>query len=354
MTASDFEAYSARAYCKDRALLIVLAVVCATLVFGMGIVLALSVQAALLLALVVALFALAAFVWDYLRRRTFYRDALLLADQLERAYQLPSVIERPDFLEGALAFDIADAIACADAAELTRERAAAANNAQFVELWTHEVKTPISAARLILQRSHGVDALALRREIDRIDASCERALYSARVSNLTADYQIREASLAQICHDACKELANLLIERGIAPSFDLDESATVLADKQWVKFVVKQVVSNSAKYGSTSIVFSATVSNAGIPAGCTVLEIADDGIGIPTEDLPRVFEQGFSGTNGRADGSSTGMGLYLVAQICRTMGVGLSISSDTDQGAHGTTVALSFPHDRSNLNLTKA
>ena len=117
----------------------------------------------------------------------------------------------------------------------------------------------------------------------------------------------------------------------------------MFADASWLSFVLGQVVVNAAKYGATAVRFTAREEGTGTSAARTVLEIADNGRGIPAADVPRVFDRGFTGENGRDQGSATGMGLYLVATLCEKMGLGVGLASEEGTG---TRVMLAFPHDR--------
>lgn len=338
--------YSVAAFLRDEAVCILLALACAASIAAAVKVLGCPIQAAALLGCTVLLFAAASLAITYLRKRGFYHEAEDIIANEASAYYLPDVIKRPRFIEGQLLYDACNDVAKADAALLTEERAAAAKSREYVELWTHEVKTPIAASRLTLSHMHGVDALALKQEIERIEVACERALYSSRVTTLARDYAIREVTLEKLCKDACRDLANILIQSKVHPVFELDGCKPVLADEQWTRFVVKQIVSNSAKYQASKVMFSVEVIGRNTPHGRVDLTIADDGCGIAAEELPSIFERGFSGSNGRMEGKSTGMGLYLAAEVCRAMGVGLSATSAVREG---TTMTLSFPLDLSRL-----
>ena len=217
-----------------------------------------------------------------------------------------------------------------------------------IELWIHEIKTPIAAAHLMTADLHGGVASKLKAELDRIESYVEQALYYARSTSLARDYAIRELSLADAVRTACKKNARYLIERGTTPSIEVGDGVTVFADASWLSFALGQVLVNAAKYGATSVRFTVREEGAGTSAARTVLEIADDGPGIPAADVPRVFERGFTGQVGRAHGSATGMGLYLVASLCASMGLHVGLASEEGTG---TRVILTFPHDRTRKEL---
>lgn len=334
------------AFLADHTVSIGIALACA-LSIGIAVkVFGCPMQSALVLASTVLAFFAIDLVWGYLRRRRFYRGVQDFLDDSDRSYYLPDLVKRPLFADGKLLYDACADVAASDAALLSQQREATALNREYVELWTHEIKTPIAALKLALLRMHGPDALALKQEVERIELACERALYSARTTELSRDYTIHEIDLARCCKTACKDLAHFLVQSATQPVFAFDGKAEVLGDEQWTSFVIKQVVSNSAKYQASMITFSTRALEMGTPHGRIELAIADDGIGIDPEELQHIFARGFSGSNGRAEGKSTGMGLYLAAQVCKSMGVGLTASSAKGQG---TTITLSFPVDRSHL-----
>lgn len=335
-------------YLRDRAPLLAAGVLGVACLYAMLRIVGLAHPATAALCLYLMLLGGCGLLWGYLRRRRFYSTLAEALDSLEHAYQLPSFVEAPHFLEGRIAYEACDEICHADANDLAALREKARADREFMELWIHEVKTPIAAAKLTLSHLHGSESQRLKQDLERIEFACERALYNARIDSLAGDYAIRDTPLAQLCREACKQLANLLIEMRVTPDVRITESVTVLTDAAWTRFVVKQALSNALKYGAHKITFSACEEHPGTPKGRTVLEIADDGAGIPADEVARVFDRGFSGSNGRREGSSTGMGLYLAAQVCKAMGTGLQIASE--EGV-GTRVLLAFPHDRSVLEL---
>ena len=333
-------------YLRDRWAAIVVGAFCVALSFGMLCALT-TLPGAVLVAGFVAACGIVALAVEYRRRAAFYRELEGLIDSAVRAHQIASLLDEPAFLEGRETYRALEELGRQTAADLTALREDAEAYRSYIELWVHEIKTPIAAAKLMLASMHGEQASKLKGELERIESQVESALYYARSNALSNDYFIREVDLAAVVQDACKRNAHFLIERGVVPRIDVASGTTVLADATWLGFVVSQIVVNAAKYGATEIRFSAEERDAQTSSHRTVLEIADDGCGIAEADVPRVFDRGFTGENGRASGSSTGMGLYLAATLCDRMGLSIALASEEGKG---TRVMIAFPHDRRRLD----
>lgn len=278
----------------------------------------------------------------YLRTRRFLNDLSFLSGKVDHAWELPALIEEPDTNEGRTVYCALQRMGRQAADEVADARRQADDYRTYVEAWVHEVKTPVAAAELVANRLEGNDARILHRQLDLIRQQVGQVLWYARLSSVESDYAIRKISLPDVLNAVCREHARFLIERGTVPRSKVSQDITVFADEKWLSFIVSQIVVNAAKYGARTVTFTACEKNAGTPAGCTELQIADDGKGIPAADVPRVFDRGFTGKNGHAAASSTGMGLYLAAVMCRKMGIGIRIASE--EGA-GTRLVLTFPHD---------
>lgn len=335
------------AYLRDRLVVILIAVACALAVGGMAAVLGTGLDASVLLACFVLGCAAVALLIEYLRRRAFYRELEQVVGDLERAYYAAALFERPGFLDGRLAYEALEAVGKSAADDVAAHRQQADAYRDYIELWIHEIKTPIAAATLMTSDLHGPQASRIKGELDRIEGYVEQALYYARSTSLAQDYAIRETKLVDAVREAVKKQARYLIERGVTPVVDVPEDTRVFADAKWLSFMLGQIVANSAKYGAHTVRFSVSLEDEGTSDACTVLEVADDGCGVPAGDVPRVFERAFTGENGRRTGSSTGMGLYLVAELCAKMGLAVALASEEGTG---TRVLLTFPHDRRRLD----
>ncbi len=207
---------------------------------------------------------------------------------------------------------------------------------EYIESWVHEIKAPITAARLISRQLDGEVRRKLAAELSQIEAHVERALYYARTENPERDFVIRRTDLSRLAAQALQAHRSLLIQCGVRVETDLAE-CEVRTDEKWTVFILGQLLQNAARYRSETPVVTISAR----PVGDRVqLTVSDNGIGIPAHELPRVCDRGFTGSNGRLRGGSTGMGLYLSKKISDFLELELAVSSKEGEG---TSVALTFP-----------
>ncbi|WJH35200.1 sensor histidine kinase [Paenibacillus sp. CC-CFT747] len=204
----------------------------------------------------------------------------------------------------------------------------------FIVSWFHEIKTPISVLRLMQQTE--VDKAGLEQELSRIEHYVDQALYYAKLDSFSQDYRIVPCELEPLVKEIVKARATAFISRRIRLQLDVG-GLTVQSDPKWLRFIVDQLVSNSLKYTSAG----GTVRITGHSASDEKqLILRDSGIGIDPEDLPRIFNRGFTGANGRSFSQSTGMGLYLAQELSVKLGHYLTCSSVP--GEH-TEIRIHFP-----------
>ena len=202
----------------------------------------------------------------------------------------------------------------------------------YFTLWAHQIKTPISAMDLILQSRP--DAGELKGELFKVQQYVSMALNYLRLGEGISDFVIREYPLDDILRTAVHSYAGQFIRAKVRLKYEPVE-AQVLTDEKWLEFVVEQLLSNALKYAPGGTV---TISM----ASPGLLVIADDGIGIAPEDLPRIFEKGYTGLNGRQVRKTTGIGLYLCHEILTRLGHQITIESTPGQG---TRVLLDLRRD---------
>ncbi|MDD5935619.1 MAG: sensor histidine kinase [Clostridiales bacterium] len=194
----------------------------------------------------------------------------------------------------------------------------------YYTLWVHQIKTPISALRILLQSEPIENRVVLENELFKIEQYVEMVLSYLRLGSNTTDYKIEKYPLDRIIKQAIRKYARLFIQKKLTLIYDyVDEM--ILTDEKWLLFVIEQVLSNSLKYTKSGKISIYMEPN-------QVLVIEDTGIGIAPEDTPRVFEKGFTGYNGRDDKKSTGLGLYLCKLIMNRLGHGIQIESEIGKG----------------------
>ena len=347
MAAGADNHYGLLTFLRGKALYILCCFVGLVIMAFMLSVLQVPAQAIAIVAVFSAVPFVIALIVSYVQEHRFYRALADAASNQETAKHLSNEIERPRFREGAIAWDVLSAQDAAYSEEIGKQRQEMQAYRDYVELWIHEVKTPIAAARLILDDRHDEDAERLASEVDRIERQVESALYYARSTSLLRDYSIREVSLADAVRSVYKKHVRHLIGHGTTPDIEIPDEVRVLTDRQWIEFVIAQIVVNAANYKASKIRFTVE-EKTGEDGSASVLQISDDGCGIPAADMPHIFGRRFTGSNGKSSGSSTGMGLYLVSMMCQKMGLGLMAASEVGSG---TRFLISFPHDRRRISF---
>lgn len=203
----------------------------------------------------------------------------------------------------------------------------------YFTLWVHQIKTPISALRLLIQ-SQESSQNELLIQILKIEQYVDMVLHYIKVSHMESDLELKYYDLGSIVNEVLKKQATFFIHKKIKLVFHPIERK-ILTDEKWISFVIEQVLSNALKYTKEG---SITIYEEN-----EILYIQDTGIGIKKEDLPRLFERGFTGYNGRLDKKASGLGLYLCQQIIKNLGYSIEIQSILGEG---TIVSINFHVDQ--------
>ena len=193
----------------------------------------------------------------------------------------------------------------------------------YFTLWAHQIKPPIAAMRLILQTKPENSAMEIEGELFRVEQYVEMVLNYLRLDSDSTDFVFRTCALDDIIRQCVRKYAKQFIRKRIRLEYE-GTALQVLTDEKWLCFVIEQILSNALKYTSAGSIRIFTQGE--------TLVIADTGMGIAPEDLPRVFEKGYTGYNGRTDKKATGIGLYLCKRILNRLGHEISISAQVGKG----------------------
>ncbi len=204
----------------------------------------------------------------------------------------------------------------------------------YYTMWVHQIKTPIASMRLNLQNEDTEFSRQLSEDLFRIEQYVEMVLCYLRLDAGSTDYVIQEYDLDAIVRQAVKKFAGQFFRRKLHLQYEpLNKS--VLTDEKWLLFIIEQIISNALKYTPPGGTITIEMEE---PA---TLCIRDTGIGIAAEDLPRIFEKGYTGYNGRSDKKASGIGLYICRRICNNLGHRILASSSPDSG---TVIRIGLEH----------
>lgn len=281
------------------------------------------------------IFGMLGIVIEYARRCRFLHQLDRAAEELESPAWVQEMVQCPTYAEGELEYEALCRVGKAACDEVAEGRRQTEDYRDYIESWVHEAKLPLAAAHLILENLDGsADDLTrvddLGRELARVERYIDQALYYARSEVVERDYLIRRWSLKALVTGAIKANARELIAAHVAPVCE-NLDFEVFTDEKWLEFILGQLIQNSIKYAredGAQITFSAALLDEGLASERIELTVADNGCGVCAADLPRVFEKGFTGDNGRTTKRATGIGLYLVARLCSKMGIDVTAASE--------------------------
>ncbi|MBU3203902.1 sensor histidine kinase [Clostridium algidicarnis] len=279
-------------------------------------------------------------VYDYFNKRKYYNELISNLDRLDKKYLISEVADEGNFLDSKILYYVIKEATKAMNDEIASLKINNNEYREYIELWVHEVKTPISSCKLLIENNKSEITKSIDEEIDKVENYIEQALFYTRSNALEKDYIIKELNLKNSINKVIKRNANTLIERRIKVEVkDLEE--IVYSDSKWIEFIINQIISNSIKYmgkGEGTIKFYTNNIGENI-----ILNIEDTATGMNEKDVIKAFEKGYTGEKGRKFGKSTGIGLYLCKKLAIKLGLGISLTSEINVG---TKVSIIFPINR--------
>ena len=274
-------------------------------------------------------------VMSYYSRKREMEKLLKLAEQLEERYLLSEVMEKPEGAKDQVYYRLLKLAGKSMLEQVNEVRREQAEYKEYVEQWVHEIKTPITAIKLLCENNQSQVAKELLAQLEKVNCYTEQALFYARSEHTEKDYSVRELRLFDVVHQSIAENKYLLLQNGVG--IDLQETDdTVYSDEKWLCFILNQLIINSVKYRTEQPVLKFYTER---QANQVIFCVQDNGIGIDAGDLPRIFDKGFTGQNGRKVWqNSTGIGLYLCKRLCDKLGIGIC----ADSKGSGTILRLIF------------
>ncbi|MBE1447055.1 sensor histidine kinase [Paenibacillus sp. OAS669] len=286
---------------------------------------------------------------DYVRQREYFLRLSGIRkhhEPMERISGLPVGVKKEQMIMMELMHELYSG--CEE--RLAQYRKQQEQHDVFIRQWVHQMKTPVSVIDLLTQKTESSEEhvpltvlQSIQEENDRLAHGLDMMLQTARLEKFELDVHVKQVNLEQTIRSVINEHKRACIRRGVYPKLTVEADVRfVETDEKWIAVIIRQIVTNAIKYAKRTadpadkqLEIKLSKGKDGVCAS-----FSDTGIGIPEQDLPRVFEPFFTGENGRKVGESTGMGLYLVKELCRKLGHRVQIASIEGEG---TTVTLHFP-----------
>lgn len=323
-------------YLKDKLLLILLHTVCMLCVSGFLLITGYSLDCLILILICWVLVVAVVWFFDFWKKRAYFAEMEKILERLDERYLLGELMPERAALTDRIYRDM---IRKSNKSVIEKLRAIDKERKEyreFIESWVHEIKAPITAVELLCENHKEELTRSIWLENRRILNSVEMALYYARADEVYKDYIIRKTDLTEVVSGVLAGNKYYLIQNGVQAEVDCRD--TVYTDEKWIAFIVNQLILNSVKYKNGASE-KLTIYTEKYEREVHLI-VKDDGVGIKESELPRIFDKGFTGSNGRKNEHSTGMGLYLCHNLCRKLGIELSARSWENEG---TEMILKFP-----------
>lgn len=271
------------------------------------------------------LLLLSLFLISYFKKKSFYNQLLFNIENLDKSYLVLETINKPNFYEGKLLYQALYDINKSMSENIKSFSLQTTDFKQYIEMWIHEIKIPISSLNIMAHNHKDKFDKKTLKQMKKIENYVDQVLYYVRSNNSEKDYLINEVELNKVIMNVALKNKDSLLEQKIdfiVPNIN----NKVYTDSKWLEFILNQIINNSIKYKkeTTNSYIKVEVIE---ESDKTILTITDNGIGIPTIDLPRVFEKTFTGNNGRLKTKSTGMGLFIAKNLCNKLGHKINIES---------------------------
>lgn len=299
-----------------------------------------STYAIMLFSFLILFVTVLVIIVEYTHHNKYYNEVYDALYHMEKKHFIAHVIDEPQFGDGRVLYNVLHLATKSMNDEIARYQILEEEYKEYIETWIHEVKIPISCIGLLCENNKSDFSQNIQSEVNRIDSFVEQALFYARSTNIEKDYIIHTIQLADLIRTCVKKHSRQLINAHAEIHIDsLDFK--VFSDTKWLDFIIGQILSNSIKYRRQPFILNFFAEE---QPNNIILTIEDNGIGIPSNELSKVFEKGFTGENGRVFAKSTGIGLYLCKRLCDKMYLSLTIESIEGEC---TKLHITFPKDKS-------
>lgn len=286
------------------------------------------------------LFFITGFFMAYQRKRKYWQEIETILDNLPEKYLLSEVMKKPRNSQDLAYYKILKRANKSMLENVNQSRKAQKDYKEYIESWVHEIKIPITSAKLLCKNHKSELTSKIDDEMEEINNFVEQALFYARLDCVSNDFMIRKVNLEEAIRNVLARNKKSMIQNQMKVEIN-NIQVEAYTDEKWLEFILNQVIVNSIKYKNSKdsevlIGIEENVRN-------VKLWVQDNGIGIKSSELERIFEKGFTGTNGRRQTKSTGIGLYLCQKLCEQLGMGIEAESKENEF---TKITITIPREK--------
>lgn len=305
-------------YLKDKLYLIISFLVIYFILILIFMAFKINLQVIIVSSMLLFCFLIIILTTEYFKKKGFYTNLLSNIEALDKAYLVLETINKPNFYDGELLYQAVYEINKSMNEFIKTLEKQMLDFKEYIEMWIHEVKIPIASLTLMIHNHKDKFDKKTLEQLKKIENYVEQVLYYVRSENAEHDYLINKVSLDKVISNVALKNKDDLLANKITLKVD-NVNYQVFTDSKWLEFIINQVINNSIKYkrNISDSYIKITVKD---EMDKTTIIIIDNGIGIPSTDLPKIFEKSFTGYNGRIKTKSTGMGLNICKNLCEKLG----------------------------------
>ena len=286
------------------------------------------------------IFFVLAFLISYYKTSKYLKNIETTMDKLPEKYLITEIWQKPRGAEKLAYYKILKRANKSMLENVTDIKEKQKDYKEYIESWVHEIKIPITSAKLLCENNKTVITNKIDEDIEEVNNYVEQALFYARMDQVSNDFMIREISLNEVIKNVLARNKKIMIQNNMKVELK-DVNIKCYTDEKWLEFILNQIITNSIKYRNDN---NAVVKITGIQnKENIILKIKDNGIGIKNSEIDRIFDKGFTGTNGRNQTKSTGIGLYLCKRLCE--GIGMEIDANSKENEY-TEIVIIIPREK--------
>lgn len=277
------------------------------------------------------------FIITFVRKNKYIKGINSILDSLNEKYLISEVMDKPKREENLAYYRILARSNKSMLENVNRVKEIQKDYKEYIESWVHEIKIPITSAKLLCENNKSEITDKIEDEVEEINNFVEQVLFYARLDNVSNDFMIRKVDLAEVIRNVLSRNKKMMIQNNMRVEVK-NINLEAFTDEKWLEFILNQIIINSIKYKKEkdAVVYIEVAEQ----KDNVILQVKDNGIGIKKSEIDRIFDKGFTGTNGRNSKRSTGIGLYLCKRLSKELGMEITAQSVENEY---TTIKLIIP-----------